>query len=115
MYSDIYGHNDADSHDILKREFDSVFPSYYNGRVHESISQFLFTWRDMMDMFSKLKAGKSYAGFVRAEHILHGSPKLAVHLHLLYNTMLQHSYIPTQLLRGTISPLIKDRDGNLSD
>ena len=69
----------------------------------------------MVEMISKLCTGKSYAGFVRAEHILHGSPKLAVHLHILFNAMLQHSYVPTLLLRGNISPLVKDRDGNISD
>ena len=29
--------------------------------------------------------------------------------------MLQHSYIPHMLLRGNISPLVKDRDGDMSD
>ena len=69
----------------------------------------------MVNMISKMRTGKSYAGFVRAEHILHGSPKLVIHLQILFNAMLQHSYIPTLLLRGNISPLVKDRDGNVSD
>ena len=69
----------------------------------------------MLEMISKLRTGKSYAGFVRAEHILHGSPKLVIHLQILFNAMLQHGYIPTLLLRGNISPLVKDRDGDISD
>ena len=69
----------------------------------------------MIDMVSKLRAGKSYVGLVKAEHVLNGSPKLLVHLHILFNSMLQHSFIPTPLLRGNISPIVKDRDGNMSD
>ena len=68
----------------------------------------------MVDMISHLKSGKSYVGFIRAEHILKGSPKLLTHLHILFNAMLQHSFIPTLMLRGTITPLVKDRDGDLS-
>ena len=29
--------------------------------------------------------------------------------------MLQHSFVPSLLLRGNITPLVKDRDGNVSD
>ena len=115
VFSNIYRSNDVSSHDSLKREFESLFPAYYAEHIHDDMSQFLFTWSDMTDMISKLCTGKSYAGFIRAEHILHGSPKLTVHLHILFNAMLQHSYVPTLLLRGNISPLVKNRDGNVSD
>ena len=83
--------------------------------MHDNIGEYMFTWQDMVDMMYKLKTGKSYSGFVRAEHILHGSPKLAIHLHILFNAMLQHSFIPSLLLHGDISPLVKDRDGNITD
>ena len=115
VFSDIFKRNDASSHDKLKKEFESIFPAYFDSHIRDDISQFFFTWQDMIDMLSKLKAGKSYSGLIKAEHILHGSPKLAIHLHILFNAMLQHSYIPTLLLRGDISPLVKDRDGNMSD
>ena len=68
----------------------------------------------MINMVSKLRTGKSYTGFIRAEHILNGSPKLIVHLHMLFNAMLQHSFVPSSLLRGSITPLIKDNEGNIS-
>ena len=81
----------------------------------DDVAHFFFNWQDMIDMVSKLKPGKSYAGSVRAEHIINGSPKLIAHLHILYNAMLQHSFVPTLLLRGNIAPLVKDREGDLSD
>ena len=115
VFSDIYKKNDAASHNCLKREFDSLFPAYHAAHIHDDISCYFFSWSDMEDLVSNLRPGKSYAGFVRAEHILHGSPKLLIHLHILYNAMLQHSYVPTLLLRGNISPLVKDRDSPMSD
>ena len=35
-------------------------------------------------------------------------------MHILFNAMLQHSFIPTLMLRGNICPLVKDREGDLS-
>ena len=115
VFSDIYQKNDTSSHDGLRREFELIFPAYHASHIHDDISRFYFTWQDMLDVVSKLRTGKSYAGFIKAEHVLHGSPKLVIHLHILFNAMLQHSYVPTLLLRGNISPLVKNRDGNVSD
>ena len=62
-----------------------------------------------------LKTGKASASFVKAEHILYGSPRLAYHLHILFNAMIQHSYVPYEFLNGVITPLIKDTEGDHSD
>ena len=115
VFSEIYTVNDVHSHDSLKNEFDSIFPPYFESHMHDDVTHYFFSWQDMLDMVPKLKAGKSYVGLVKAEHILQGSTKLLIHLHILYNAMLQHSFVPTLLLRGNISPLIKDREGDLSD
>ena len=69
----------------------------------------------MLVVMSKLKLGKSSASFVKAEHLIYGSPKLAWHLHLLFNAMIQHSYVPVEFLSGVISPIIKDNEGDHSD
>ena len=97
VFSDIYGKNDSSSHSSLRREFESIFPAYHEMHFQDNISPFYFSWPDMVDMLSNLRTGKSYAGFVRAEHILHGSPKLVLHLHILFNAMLQHNFVPTLL------------------
>ena len=115
VFHDIYANNDAVSHQNLKAEFFSLFPSYFNSHVGDDISQFYFSCADMLDMVKTLKLGKSYAGIVRVEHIRHGSPKLLFHLHLLFNSMMQHGYLPSYFLRGSITPLIKDRDGDNGD
>ena len=61
-----------------------------------------------------LKPGKASGSFITAEHILHGSPFLTIHLHLLFNSMIQHGYVPSDFLKGVITPIIKDSEGDTS-
>ena len=68
----------------------------------------------MVQVMSKLKAGKASGSAIKAEHILHGSPQLVVHLHLLFNSMIQHGYVPSEFLQGEISPIVKDSEGDTS-
>ena len=73
------------------------------------------TWAEMVDVASKVKLGKSSTGRFKAEHLLHGCPKLLHHFHFLFNGMLQHSFVPTDLLMGCITPIVKNPQGDLSD
>ena len=34
---------------------------------------------------------------------------------LLFNSFIQHSYVPQEFLRGVITPLVKDTEGDYSD
>ena len=63
---------------------------------------------------SKLKAGKASGSTIKSEHLMHGSPLLVVHLQLLFNAMIQHSYVPSAFLKGVITPIVKDAEGDLS-
>ena len=69
----------------------------------------------MLDVISKLKTGKASASFLKAEHLLYGPPQLVCHIHLLFNAMIQHCYVPCEFLRGIITPLVKDSDGDHAD
>ena len=40
--------------------------------------------------------------------------KLMVDIHILFNAMIQHCYVPFEFLRGSITPLIKDSQGDHS-
>ena len=66
----------------------------------------------MLDIAAKIKAGKASPGLLRPEHFLFGSPELLCHLQTLFNGMLQHSYVPTAFLSGTITPFVKDSQGD---
>ena len=37
------------------------------------------------------------------------------HFQILFNGMLQHGFVPTSFLKGTMSPVVKDNNGDLSD
>ena len=112
-FQGIYGSNDTEAHRQLQHELANRFPSFLNSGLDESISPFFLSWDDMITISGKLKEGKSSTTFLTAEHILHGSPKLAAHLHLLFNAFIQHSFVPIDFLKGTISPVVKNSSGDL--
>ena len=66
----------------------------------------------MVNLLSNLKTVNATASFLKAEHILLGSPKPSIHLHLLFNAMIQHSYVTCEFLQGVITPLVKDTEGD---
>ena len=68
----------------------------------------------MVLVMSKFKTGKASGSFITAEHILYGSPFLVVHLHLLFNSLIQLGYVPSDFLKGVITPIIKDAEGDSS-
>ena len=48
------------------------------------------------------------------EHLKYAGPHLLVHLCLLFNAMLRHSFVPSDFCFGTIMPLLKDKHGDAS-
>ena len=114
-FESVYDNNSTSQHNDLKREFCASFSNYFDTHKSDSLSPHFFSWSEMVDVASKIKIGKSTAGPIRPENILNGAPELMCHFHLLFNSMLQHSYAPTDFLRGIITPIVKDSQGDLSD
>lgn len=46
------------------------------------------------------------------EHIIFGGQQLMVHLSLLFNAMLNHSFVPSAFTTGLIVPLLKNKHGD---
>lgn len=111
----VYSNNDTPAHLSLKERFQECFARYYDEHVSDSISPFYLSWSDMEDVIGKMKIGKSSSGGIRPEHVLYGSEKLVFHLQLLFNAMIQHGVVVTDFLRGTITPIVKDSMGDVSD
>jgi len=44
--------------------------------------------------------------------LIFGDCQLMVHLFLLFNAMLQHSFVPSDFCKGIIIPLLKDKHGD---
>ena len=109
----IYDDAKSDQADRISANFDSKFRSYCDNQ-DDYIGNSYLSWDNMETIMSKLEPGKASGSFIKAEHVLYGSPQLTIHLHLLFNAMLQHSYVPTEFLRGVITPIIKDPEGDAS-
>ena len=114
FFQQTFGVNDTDAHRNLRQQFEERFPGYIDAGINDSLSPHFISWDDMTSVVGKLKAGKSYNSFIKAEHLLYGSPKLYIHLHLLFNAFLQHGYVPSQFLLGTITPVVKDTSGDIN-
>ena len=113
-FKKIYDEANSDRTRQLSREFSTAYSCYVNDHAYDDVSQHYLSWDNMVEVMSKLKAGKASGSFIKPEHILYGSPQLVVHLHLLFNSLIQHGYVPSEFLQGVISPIIKDPEGDAS-
>ena len=112
-YSSVY--TDSPANNTLREKFNQKYQTYFANHVNDSLTPYLFSWTDMTDAVFKLKVGKSASTFIKAEHIFHGCPELLCFLHLLFNGLISHSYLPHDFLCGTISPIVKDSNGDTTD
>jgi len=69
----------------------------------------------MQDCVHDLKTNKA-PGFdgISSEHIKYAGAQLLVHLCLLFNAMIRHSFVPAGFCFGMIVPLLKDKHGDTS-
>ena len=88
--------------------------SYFATHQSESMIPNLLSWQNMTDAAACLKTGKATSSFIKPEHVLCGSLELMYYLHLLFNALLTHSYVPHEFLLGTISPIVKDTSADCS-
>ena len=49
-----------------------------------------------------------------SEHILYSHPSIFVHMKSLFTIILNHSYVPTSFTSGIITPIVKDKRGDLT-
>ena len=114
-FESVYGNHDTPEHKKLRDEFNESYSKYFSLHIDDDISSHFLSWSEMTVIASKIQLGKSSAGACKPEHILYGSPTLMCHFHLLFNGMLQHGYLPTDFLKGTITPIVKNPQGDISD
>ena len=75
-----------------------------------------FTVQHILKNLQKQKSGKSPGlDGICMEALIHASPRLAVHVWLLFNLFVRHGYLPKTFMQSVIVPIIKDKTGNLSD
>ena len=114
-FESVYGNHDTPEHREMKRKFDQSYSQYFADHLDDNIMPYLLSWSEMTEIVAKIKLGKSSSGVCKPEHVLYGSPTLICHLHLLFNGLIQHGFVPTDFLKGTITPIVKNTQGDLSD
>ena len=113
-FESVYGGSDAPEHENMKKEFDSCFSRYFMDHVNDDFTPYFLSWNDMVNIARKIKLGKATAGAIRPEHFIYGCPSLLRHFQTLFNNMVQHGFVPTEFMKGYISPIIKDSQGDVS-
>ena len=99
----------------LKNDFQLRFQRYFSDHCNDNLRPWLFSSSELLDAIFSLKTGKATGTFLKAEHLFHSSPELLCHLHLVFNALLSHSYLPNEFLYGTVSHIIKDSNGDSTD
>ena len=110
VFQNVYKRSNAD--DVLREKFNHQYDLFSSSRIGESLTPYLFSWMDMLDAVFSLKLGKATSTFLKAEHVFNGCPELICYLHLLFNGLLSHSYMPHEFLLGNITPIVKDNNGD---
>ena len=113
-FCSVYGNNDTPKHLDLARRFRDLYGDYYDTHINDSLSNSYLSWSEMVDIARKIEIGKATSGVIKPEHFLYGCPELLTHFHILFNGMIQHSFVPTDFLMGTVSPIVKDTQGDVS-
>ena len=112
-FESVYLSNDQVKATALRSKFDSVYSAYYSEHCHDDLSCQYLSWDDMLNVSQKLKVGKATASSIKYDHVLYGSPKLMLDLHVLFNSLIQHAYVPQEFLVGAITPLVKDSESDI--
>jgi len=74
------------------------------------------TVEDVDKCISKMKLHKAaYLDNITSEHLRYGGPHLAVHLCLLFNSMIHHCFVPSEFCKGIILSLLKNKHGDATD
>ena len=112
-YSNIFKPNTADDDEKFRDEVDYRLTNDFSS-VHDT-SVPLIDVSSLLDHMAKLKRGKTAGidGIVN-EHISFGGDCLAVHLSLLFNAMVRHSFVPAEFCHGITVSLLKCKHGDAS-
>ena len=109
---------------VWKLHFEKIYNTIVDVDTRDNVCELLSgcndTYNVTVDMVKqavyKQHRGKA-AGHdgVYMESLIYACPRLFVHLTILLNECIKHSYLPEALMRSVIVPLIKNKNGDTSD
>ena len=107
--------NNAEKVDLLNAKFQSMYCDAVT--VHECKCQsHNISLQIVLDAAFSMNKGKCCDDeMISAEHFFDAPLTMFDRLHQLFNSMLRHSFVPSQFQSGTIIPIVKDRHGDKGD
>ena len=114
-FSNVFQGTNSVAETELRNKFQTSYSAYSLEHQADNLHPHYISWSEFLSCISDISTGKASGGFVKPYHVLHGSPSLALHLHLLFNAFIQHAYVPHEFLCSIVSPVVKDTSGNYSD
>ena len=101
----------------LNREFSTTYANYVHNHVTNCDCKSSYvSLSNVIDALTEMKCGKSAdEDTITAEHLLNAPLNLLKRLTTLFNSMLNHAFVPKQFRFGFMIPLIKDQQGNHTD
>ena len=110
FYAKVFTTNTADSDHKFQTELDSMLSVHMHSLSHSTPR---IDIADLTTLIGCLKRCKA-AGIdnIVNEHVLYAGQQLSVHLCMLFNALLAHSFVPNEFCKGIIVPLLKTKHGD---
>ena len=109
--------NNLDNVNKLKEKFNSEYAEFLvkHNDGCDCKSSYIST-SNVIDAIMNMRKGKSAdEDGISIEHLHHSPLNILLRLTNLFNSMLRHSFVPTQFQSGFMVPIVKDNQGNLAD
>ena len=75
---------------------------------NSTVDDVTFNVQDVKDVVNNLKNGKKEESGIFTDHFINGPDRLFIILSIIFNSMLVHGIAPSELLVGTMIPIVKD-------
>ena len=103
---------------LLNSNKDKTYKTYVESAI-KSVGKNNFKklcYYEVNDAIKDLKIGKSPGiDNLQSEHFKHANLSLSGLLCMIFNAMLSHGYVPSKLMETIIVPIIKDKNGLVTD
>ena len=111
--------------DMWKEHFHALYNSVADGGARSTFEQkclstqdayHIVSVRDIVDAVDYQSKGKSAGrNGLFMESFIYACPELWIHLSLFYTMCIRHCFLPANFMQVTITPLVKNKGGNLTD
>ena len=113
--ADKFARNFLQSQNENSTEEESEFLNSFKNRWRQGRKMYIkISLETLKKLISSLKSGVGHDG-IHSKYLKNASEKILNKIVLLLNVCFSHCYLPNSLLKGIISPLVKDLKGNITE